>query len=214
MMLGTLSYTQQQLLTILNTPVGSGTKADASLILAYQLIAAKLNIAAGAEAPAPVPATIGAADNAIGSSAIPMKIRTNTSLGRRMTSLASTLEAYNNGSLNAGCSTLQKSAEGSSGMTLDGIPESFALEQNYPNPFNPETQIRFALPEAGEVKLQIFNSTGQLVRTLVNNRMAAGNHAITWNATDGFGVRVVSGVYLYILRAGGFTAQRKLVLMK
>ncbi len=214
MMLGTLSYTQQQLLTILNTHVGSGTKADASLILAYQLIAAKLNIAAAAEAPAPVPATIVAADNAIGENAIPMKIRTNTSLGRTMTSLASTLEGYNNGILNSGCSSAPKSAEGSGGTMLDGIPESIALQQNYPNPFNPSTTISFALPEASEVTLAIYNTSGQVVKTLVVAEMSAGHHSFVWDAKDESGAHVASGVYLYVIKAGEFTAQKKLVLMK
>jgi hypothetical protein len=178
------------------------------------LIAAKLNIAAGAEAPAPVLATIIAADNAIGENAIPMKIRTNTSVGRTLTSLASTLEAYNNGSLNAGCSSAPKSAEGSDGTMLDRIPESFALEQNYPKPFNPGTTIGFALPVASEVTLAIFNTSGQVVKTLVAAEMSAGHHSFVWDAKDESGANVASGVYLCVIKAGEFTAQKKLVLMK
>ncbi len=94
------------------------------------------------------------------------------------------------------------------------LPTVLVLEQNYPNPFNPDTQIRFAIPEAGAVTLQIFNSAGQLVRTLVASNMAAGYHQVNWNATDDSGRRVASGVYIYVLRAGAFTAQHKLVLMK
>jgi len=94
------------------------------------------------------------------------------------------------------------------------LPTVLVLEQNYPNPFNPETQIRFSIPQASAVTLQIFNSAGQLVRTLVASNLAAGNHQFTWNATDDSGRRVASGVYIYWLRAGSFTAQHKLVLMK
>jgi hypothetical protein len=90
----------------------------------------------------------------------------------------------------------------------------YALEQNYPNPFNPSTVISFALPEAGEVSLSIYNANGQLVKKLVAGAMNAGQHNFTWDATDDRGLRVASGVYLYVIKAGEFTAQRKLVLMK
>ncbi|RIK75033.1 hypothetical protein DCC62_14105 [candidate division KSB1 bacterium] len=91
---------------------------------------------------------------------------------------------------------------------------SYALEQNYPNPFNPTTTISFQLPEAGEVSLSIFNTNGQLVKKLVAGEMSAGRHNLTWDATNERGERVASGVYLYVIKAGEFTAQRKLVLMK
>jgi FlgD Ig-like domain/Galactose oxidase, central domain len=91
---------------------------------------------------------------------------------------------------------------------------NYELEQNYPNPFNPSTTISFALPEAGEVKLSIYNTNGQLVKRLVAGEMSAGRHSFTWNATNERGERVASGVYLYVIKAGEFTAQKKLVLMK
>ena len=98
---------------------------------------------------------------------------------------------------------------------LEIVPSAFSLSQNYPNPFNPTTVIRYQLPASSEVKLSIYNTTGQLVRTLVNGEMPAGSHAISWDATDNSGQRVASGVYLYIIRAGdAFVQQRKLILMK
>lgn len=100
------------------------------------------------------------------------------------------------------------------GETAEALPETFELRQNYPNPFNPSTTISFALPEAREVSLVIFNSYGQLVKQLVASEMAAGQHEVEWDATDDNGRRVASGVYLYILKAGDFVSQRKLVLMK
>ncbi|MGH7494251.1 MAG: FlgD immunoglobulin-like domain containing protein, partial [bacterium] len=97
----------------------------------------------------------------------------------------------------------------------DGLAvTSYRLEQNHPNPFNPTTRISFALPEAGEVTLTIFNSSGQLVRRLVDREMAAGRHSVVWDAKDQRGMRVSSGVYMYVLKAGSFVTQRKLVLMK
>ncbi|RIK58350.1 hypothetical protein DCC62_29470, partial [candidate division KSB1 bacterium] len=98
---------------------------------------------------------------------------------------------------------------------------SYELSQNYPNPFNPSTTISFALPEASDVTLSIFNTNGQLVKKLVAGAMSAGRHTFTWDATNARGERVASGVYLYVIKAGpstgsgqAFTAQRKLVLMK
>lgn len=91
---------------------------------------------------------------------------------------------------------------------------SYQLAQNYPNPFNPSTTISFALPEAGDVSLAIFNTNGQLVKKLVAGEMSPGRHNLVWDATDARNQRVASGVYLYVLKAGKFVAQRKLVLMK
>ncbi len=97
---------------------------------------------------------------------------------------------------------------------IETIPDGFALEQNYPNPFNPTTEISFGIPEAAEVKLAIYNLSGQLVRTLVSGQLQAGNHKVTWNATDDKGLRVATGIYLYVLKAGSVTIQKKLTLMK
>ncbi len=77
------------------------------------------------------------------------------------------------------------------------IPEEFALEHNYPNPFNPSTNLRFDLPEAAEVRLDIFNVRGQLVRTLVNAEMQSGRHTRQWDGKNDAGLHVVSGMYIY-----------------
>ena len=91
----------------------------------------------------------------------------------------------------------------------ESLPEDYALEQNYPNPFNPTTAISFNLREAQDVKLEIYNITGQKVTTLVAGRLEAGRHTIEWNATD-----VASGVYLYRLETGEFTDTKKMLLLK
>lgn len=96
----------------------------------------------------------------------------------------------------------------------EALPARFALHPNYPNPFNPSTAISFDLPRAGEVELAIFNSAGQLIRRLASEKMSAGRHVVVWDAKDEKGLTVASGVYVSILKAGDFTAQRKLVLMK
>ncbi len=88
------------------------------------------------------------------------------------------------------------------------------MSQNYPNPFNPSTTIRFALPEASEVSLRIYNLQGQLVREVVNSRYETGRHSIVWDGKDARGLLVATGVYVYRLKAGEFVAKRKLVLME
>lgn len=113
------------------------------------------------------------------------------------------------------CNGISKLA-GNDGSAIEqeALPGEYALFQNYPNPFNPTTEITFALPEASDVMLAIYNSSGQLVRLLASGQKAAGRHSLVWDAKDQFGVPVASGVYLYMLKAGNFVAQRKLVLMK
>ncbi|MCK6558067.1 right-handed parallel beta-helix repeat-containing protein [bacterium] len=93
-------------------------------------------------------------------------------------------------------------AEGEESVTSDqSAVISYQLQQNYPNPFNPSTMIKFALPQAGRVQLHIYNSAGQLVRTLANNEMAQGWHELTWDGRDQNGQTVATGVYLYRLTA-------------
>ncbi|MCC6476668.1 lamin tail domain-containing protein [bacterium] len=91
----------------------------------------------------------------------------------------------------------------------NAVVTEFALHQNYPNPFNPETQIRFDLAEASDVTLTIFNISGQEVATLVNSHLSSGAHTVSFDAAN-----LTSGVYLYRLTAGSFTAQKKMVLLK
>jgi hypothetical protein len=88
-------------------------------------------------------------------------------------------------------------------------PERFSLNNNYPNPFNPTTKIQFTLPQAATVQLPVYNAIGQRVATLVNSKMAAGNHAVTF---DGSGL--TSGVYIYRLKAGEHSQTRKMLLVK
>jgi hypothetical protein len=78
-------------------------------------------------------------------------------------------------------------------------PMKFALEQNAPNPFNPSTTIRFVLPEAGRVRLIVYDVTGRVVRTLANVQRNAGAHAVVWNGRDDVGRAAASGVYVYRL---------------
>ncbi len=94
------------------------------------------------------------------------------------------------------------------------IPKKFAVEQNYPNPFNPTTKIRYALPEPAKVKIVIYNSLGQKVRTLVSGEQTAGYYTAVWDATNDAGNRVSSGLYLLRIKAGEHQAFKKMMLMR
>jgi hypothetical protein len=93
------------------------------------------------------------------------------------------------------------------------MPRQFTLHQNYPNPFNPETTIEYDLPQAGQVRLTIYNLLGQRVRTLVNNWQPAGPHHVSWAGTGESGVKSVSGVYIYELKSGDTLLRKKMVLL-
>jgi len=88
------------------------------------------------------------------------------------------------------------------------------LLANYPNPFNPETTIRFSLENDAEVMVNIYNTRGQLVRSLVNGQKAAGMHSVVWNGMDDNGQSVSSGIYYYKMYAGKYSSTRKMILMK
>lgn len=89
------------------------------------------------------------------------------------------------------------------------IPDVFSLDQNYPNPFNPSTTIRFGVPEAADVKLEVFNMLGQRVATLVNESKDAGFYNVAFDASS-----LSSGMYIYRLQSGSFVETRKLMLIK
>ena len=94
-------------------------------------------------------------------------------------------------------------------------PEAFALANNYPNPFNPATTIKYALPEASQVRLEVFNVVGQVVSTLVDNHQNAGRYVVQWDATNDQGHSLSSGIYFYRLQAGGeFLEVKKMLLLK
>ena len=94
-------------------------------------------------------------------------------------------------------------------------PEAFALANNYPNPFNPATTIKYALPEASTVRLEVFNVVGQVVRTLVADHQNAGRYVVQWDAANDNGHSLSSGIYFYRLQAGSeFLEVKKMLLLK
>jgi hypothetical protein len=88
------------------------------------------------------------------------------------------------------------------------------LNQNSPNPFNPSTTIRYSLPEKCRVKLEIYDSSGRRMASLVNGEQEKGRYAAEWNGKDERGNSVASGIYFYKLMAGKETVSRKMVLLR
>jgi hypothetical protein len=89
------------------------------------------------------------------------------------------------------------------------ITTSFQLAQNYPNPFNPTTIINYELPITNYVDLSIYNTLGQKVATLVNEKRKAGIHQVTWDASG-----YASGIYYYKIETGEFQDVKKMILLK
>ncbi len=96
----------------------------------------------------------------------------------------------------------------------NGLPQQITLHQNYPNPFNPSTKVEFEVPGQEWVKLTIYDQTGKEVTTLLNRRMSAGAHTVSWDGRDNRGQRVGSGVYFYQLRTTDYQQTRKMILLR
>ena len=99
----------------------------------------------------------------------------------------------------------------SAGERDDPAPSDFLLAQNYPNPFNPSTTIRFALPRAGQVKLEVFDPLGASIAVLLNGHLDAGQFTVEF---PGPGRTIATGTYFYRLTAEGFVSTRSMVHLK
>lgn len=97
---------------------------------------------------------------------------------------------------------------------VKGIPSQFELEQNYPNPFNPSTTIKYGLEKDSQIKVEIYDISGKLISTLLNNNQTQGWHSVIWNGNDDFGNPVSAGIYLYKIQAGDFVQTKKMLLLK
>lgn len=94
-------------------------------------------------------------------------------------------------------------------VELGNMPAEFTLYQNYPNPFNPSTTINFALPVDGKVLLEVYNTIGEKVATLIDKEMNPGYHTIEFNADN-----LSSGVFIYRISAGNFIKSQKMLLLR
>jgi hypothetical protein len=94
--------------------------------------------------------------------------------------------------------------------TIDNsAPENFILSQNYPNPFNPSTTIQFSIPEQSFVTLEVFNTLGEKITTLVQEELNAGNYKHDWNSKN-----LPGGVYIYRLITTNHSETKKMLLLK
>jgi hypothetical protein len=211
--LGDHSYGRSQLISLLKAPV----RGDASLILAKQLIAAKLNAAncAGGEG---VSDMIEDADDLIGSRALPADVRTNSSLGKQMTALGGSLERFNTGLLTPDCGDKKDGREDKGGSDDTGFGDlivmrsSEGLLQNQPNPFKSTTTIGFSIARETPVKVSVFDIQGREIRVLTSGMLGAGDHTATWDGTDLHGRRVPTGVYLYRMEIEGQQFTKRMVM--
>ncbi len=109
----------------------------------------------------------------------------------------------------AGLPSMKTETKASTPKVNGDNPRSFVLEQNYPNPFNPETTISYHLPNAGQVRLSVYNLLGVEVAVLVDEFQSTGTYSIKFNAAP-----LQSGVYLYKLKMGNTTLTRKMTYLK
>ncbi len=94
-------------------------------------------------------------------------------------------------------------------VEVEIIPIKFELNQNYPNPFNPNTTIRFSLPVQTQLKINIYNMLGELVKTLSEGIYEAGYYNVNFDATG-----LSSGTYIYRLESKNFTETKKMILLR
>ncbi len=89
------------------------------------------------------------------------------------------------------------------------LPSEYSLQQNYPNPFNPSTEIRFAVPQNSQVRIDVYNMLGQYIQQLVNGSYTQGSHSVVFDASG-----LPSGIYFYRMTTPNYNEQRKMLLVK
>jgi len=202
--LGNVVYTKAQLLDIFN----ASPKGDKTLILAHQLIAAKLNVANGAD-DTDIASTISAADAWLIANGPVGNGNKDWNGGE---TLSNTLDAYNNGEIGPGhCDDVSSAMN--AGSRIDRLavdtPVSFGLNGNYPNPFNPTTTISFSVQEATHIRLSVYDLLGREVELLVDRALEAGQYDASFDAGN-----LPSGTYLYRLSTPAGTFTQTMVLSK
>jgi len=99
-------------------------------------------------------------------------------------------------------------------ITQAETPKAYRLAQNFPNPFNPMTTIRYDMKAKGLVTVKIYDVAGRLVRTLVDDVKDAGAYSAVWDGRNNGGAGVASGIYFYKMETAGFSASKKLVMLR
>ncbi len=99
-------------------------------------------------------------------------------------------------------------------IEVNNLPKEFALAQNYPNPFNPSTAIKYDVPVQSLVTLNIYDALGRLVKSLVSELKEPGKYTVTWNGRNNYNQPAASGFYIYRIKAGNFSAVKKMLMLK
>jgi len=102
----------------------------------------------------------------------------------------------------------------SAGPNNNNLPAEFSLSNNYPNPFNPSTTIEYEIPKAAHVKMEIYNSLGELINILKNDFQNPGKYTVRWDGKNSKGQILPSGIYFYKMSSNGFTLVKKMLLLK
>jgi hypothetical protein len=100
------------------------------------------------------------------------------------------------------------------GAAAQNVPTQFALHEAVPNPFNPQTTLSFSLPSANHVQLMIYDVSGRVVTTLLDENRGPGRHDVVWDGRDDLRRNVSSGVYFYRIKAGSFVETKRMVLVR
>ena len=96
----------------------------------------------------------------------------------------------------------------------DRYPDQFVLFQNHPNPFNPSTTIEYKVPKSSIIKIEIYNTLGQNIKTLVDFRQDIGSYSVKWDGTDNEGNIVTGGQYFYLMKIDNQTEAKKMLFLK
>ena len=99
-------------------------------------------------------------------------------------------------------------------LKKSAVPTQMTITGNYPNPFNPSTTVEFIISEGGNVKLEVYNITGQKVRSLLSDTMAPGKHTVVWDGRNDAGMDVSSGVYLFRLKMQTTDMTHRMMLVR
>ncbi|QQS37437.1 MAG: T9SS type A sorting domain-containing protein [Ignavibacteriales bacterium] len=91
---------------------------------------------------------------------------------------------------------------------------SFRLNQNYPNPFNPSTTITYQIPDYSNVKVNIYDLSGQLIKELINEPQGKGEYKVVWDGTNQNNFAAASGVYIYLVRSNDRQISKQMILLK
>jgi len=94
------------------------------------------------------------------------------------------------------------------------LPLNYALSQCFPNPFHNQAVIKYSLPVETDVCLKIYNNSGQIVGTLVNQKQGPGQYNITWNINNVSKSKLPNGVYFYQLQTDKYTSTKKMVILR